>query len=162
MENEKLQKLGELMYDSICTMFSDNDILYEKDDENLTVVTELTGEDLPMRLTTKVYPDKQNVTIVSTMPFRIPPEKRAELTAAIAVANYGMLYGGFELDWEKCRIRYRLSMSYVDSMLGKGLFYKMTFVSLNTIDDYNDKFFMISQGNLSLKKFTEEEMSKNS
>lgn len=52
---------------------------------------------------------------------------------------------------------FRLTSSYKESTLGEALFEYMIMVSAATIDNYNDKFFMISKGMMTVQQFIESE-----
>jgi hypothetical protein len=65
--------------------------------------------------------------------------------------------GSFDYDINDGEIRFRLTSSYRESILSKELFVYMIGVSIGTIDQYNDKFFMLSKGVMSIQQFIEQE-----
>ena len=50
-------------------------------------------------------------------------------------------------------ILFRLTLSYLDSFIGNEAFFYQLLVSFKTIDQYNDKFFMLSKGAISIEDF---------
>ena len=46
-----------------------------------------------------------------------------------------------------------MTSSFKDSMLSKEVFEYMVYVSCNTIDDYNEKLFLLSENQLTLEEF---------
>lgn len=76
----------------------------------------------------------------------------------LTVVNDMLVDGSFDFDMAKGRVSFRLTASYIESILGKELFECMLMVSATTIDEYNDKFLMIAKGMISFDQFLE---SKN-
>ena len=56
-------------------------------------------------------------------------------------------------------ILFRLTSSYRESILSEDLFEYMIMIAASTVDVYNDKFFMISKGMLSIQQFIESEQA---
>ena len=71
--------------------------------------------------------------------------------------NDRLVDGSFDFDMAEGRISFRLTTSYIESILGKKLFEYMLMVSASTIDEYNDKFLMISKGMISFEQFLDSE-----
>ncbi len=142
-------------FDTICQMLDGKDWKYERIDEKLIIQSGVQGDDLPIKFTIKVNPRNQIVALYSMMPFNVPEDKRVEMALAIHVANYPMVDGSFDYDIKDGSIIFRLTTSFRDSILSKELFEYMLMVSVVTIDEYNDKFFAVSKGLMSLEQFIE-------
>jgi hypothetical protein len=50
-----------------------------------------------------------------------------------------------------------MTTSYIESLLGEAVFKYMLACAAQTIDAYNDRFFMLSKGMLSVEQFIEME-----
>lgn len=162
MEKEKLLQQAQTVYETICKSLDSKDWKYERHDDNLTIVSGAQGEDLPMRMIIVVNPDAQVVSLFSPMPFNISEEKRVDAAIAVCVANYGLINGSFDYDLNDGEIRFRLVTSFRESTLSEELFMYMVLVTAKTVDDYNDKFLMVSKGMMSIKQFMEwENQRKN-
>ncbi len=144
-------------YNTLCEMLDDLDFKYERRDEKLSIVTGVQGDDFPIKLHVRVNPEKEIVSLFSFMPFTVEESKRVDLALAICAANYGLADGSFDFDLSDGTIMFRLTTSFLGSDLGKELFVYMVLVSTKTIDNYNDKFFMIAKGMLSVQDFIESE-----
>ena len=153
MDKEQLMKMGQNVYETICKMFDDRGFRYERHDEDLVITSTVSGEDIPMDMLFIVRPERQIVQLLSPMPFKIPDEKTVDLALAVTHANDGLIDGSFDFDMAKGRINFRLTASYIESILGKELFEYMLMVSAHTVDEYNDKFRMIAKGMYSLEDF---------
>ena len=141
------------VYSTICSMLDNKDWRYEKLDDKLMIKSGVKGDDFPIDFFMRVNPRNEVVSFISFLPFNVPEDKRVDLAIAICSANYGLVDGSFDFDITDGSIMFRLTSSYKDSALGEDLFEYMLMVSASTIDEYNDKFFMISKGMLPLEQF---------
>ena len=151
-----MQKAKEI-FDALVDMLDTRDWKYEKFEEDLVIKSGIKGEDLPIEFIVVVKPKNQVVQLLSRLPFQIPEEKRVDAAIAICVANNGLVDGSFDYDISDGDITFRLTTSYRESTLGADLFEYMILVSAGTIDDYNDKFFMIAKDMMSIQQFIEKE-----
>ncbi len=156
MAEVNMQKAKEV-YASLINMLDTRDWKYDKHEEDLVITSGIKGEDLPIEFIMVVKPGNQVVQLLSRLPFQIPEEKRVDAAIAICVANNGLVDGSFDYDISNGNITFRLTCSYRESELGADLFEYMIFVSAGTIDDYNDKFFMIAKDMMSVQQFIEKE-----
>ena len=151
-EELELQK-ARLVYNNLINMLNTRNWKYERHDDDLVIRSGIKGEDLPIEFIVYVKPKNQVVQFISTLPFNIPEDKRVEAAIAVCVANYGLVDGSFDYDVNDGEIRYRLTSSYRDSYLGADLFEYMIMCAASTVDDYNDRFFMLSKGLISIEDF---------
>lgn len=132
---------------------------YDNHEEDLLIKSGVKGDDLPIEFIVVVKPKQEVVQFLSRLPFDMPEEKRVEGAIAVCVANYNMVDGSFDYDISKGTITFRMTSSYRESSLGQELFKYMIMCAAGTIDNYNDKFFMISKGTLTLDQFIDQENS---
>ena len=151
-ETLDLQKAKSVYY-SLIDMLDTRNWKYERHDDDLVIRSGIKGEDLPIEFIVYVKPKNQVVQFISTLPFNIPEDKRVEAAIAVCVANYGLVDGSFDYDVNDGEIRYRLTSSYRDSYLGADLFEYMIMCAASTVDDYNDRFFMLSKGMINIEDF---------
>lgn len=156
MDNNSLEK-AKVTYATICKMFDNMDFEYTKIEDRLMIQTGFQGEDLPMRFYVRVNPEKELVSFISNMPFRVDESKRFDMALAVCSANYSLADGSFDYDLSDGSIIFRLTSSYKDTVLSEKLFEYMLICSVATIERYNDKFFMITKGALDIQKFIADE-----
>lgn len=152
-------KQAQNAFATLCEMLDDHGWRYHRDDEKLRVECGANGEDLPIDIRITVDPDKQLVTLLSQLPFKVPEEDRVMGAVAISAANYNMVDGNFDYNLASGSIIFRLTSSIRDSLISKNVFEYMLFVSCATVDNYNDKFLMLIKHAMSLDdfiKFTKE------
>lgn len=160
MVDEKIMKQANSVYETICKSLDARDWKYKRFDEDLTISCGARGDDLPMDIVIVVNPRAQVVSVISPMPYKISEDKRVDGALAVCVANYGLINGSFDYDLSDGEIRFRLVSSFRESILSEELFDYMVMVTASTVDDYNDKFLMISKGMLSVVQFVEWENNR--
>ncbi|MCR4645542.1 MAG: YbjN domain-containing protein [Oscillospiraceae bacterium] len=155
--NDEQMKMAKNVYDTICRMFDSLEYHYDCHEEELAVHCTVQGDDLPMDIVLIVHAERELVTLLSPMPFPVPEERRMDMALAVNIANYGMVDGSFDFDLSSGEIRFRMTTSYIESILSEPLFQYMLACAAQTVDEYNDRFFMITKGMLSLEQFVEME-----
>lgn len=157
-KNENIQTpMGQKVYETIIKMFDGNEYKYDRHDEDHVVTCLVGGDDLPMEMLFVVHDQREVVQVISPMPFRVPEDKRTEIALATTLVNDRLIHGSFDFNLLTGRIVFRLTTSFVESILGPKMFDYMLNVSAATVDDYNDKFMMISKGIITFEQFLESE-----
>ena len=153
MNNEFDMEKAQEVYNTLTSMLDNIGWTYEKNEEKLLIESGVKGDDLPVNFIVLVNPKNQVVQFLSAMPFNIPEDKRVDAAIAVAVANYGLVDGSFDYDINDGEIRFRLTSSYRESFLSEELFEYMVMVSAATVDEYNDRFFMLAKGMITVEDF---------
>ena len=97
--------------------------------------------------------DKQIISVISPMPFRMKKEMIPDAALAVAAANHGLIDGSFDLNLYTGEIRFRLTSCYRGSLLSEELFSYLMFISAETVDQYNDRFQGLNDGTLDIQEF---------
>ena len=158
-EEQKMMKAKET-FNTLCRMLDNRKWNYQKDEDKLFIKSCVNGEDLPIDFIIRVNPKNEVVSYISWLPFTVSDEKRVDCALAVCVANYGLPDGNFDYDIADGEITFRLTSSYRESALGEKLFEYMLVCASATVDEYNDKFLMISKGVLTFLQFVEMENAK--
>ncbi len=141
------------VYNSLVNMLNTRDWNFSQDDEELVVNARINGEDLPIDFIIRVIDKSEVIQFRSSLPIKMPEDKRVEGAIAVSVANYGMINGSFDYDIRDGELVFRLTTSYTGSTLSDDLLEKMIYISAGTIDRYNDRFFMLAKGKMTLDEF---------
>lgn len=112
-----------------------------------------TGEDIPMTLHIILRTDRQIVSVLSVMPFKISETYRNDAAIAVTAANHGLIDGSFDLNMQTGEIRFRLTSCFIGTVLSEDLYAYLMYVSAETIDRYNDRFRDLNDGKLDLEGF---------
>ena len=89
----------------------------EKTDTRTHIRIIFTGRDLPMTLHILLRTDKQIVSVLSAMPFKITPEKRSDAAFAVIAANHGLIDGSFDLNMQSGERYFRLTSAFMGTVL---------------------------------------------
>ena len=153
MGTDNKHELALQVLDRLCEAMDSHDWKYNVNRDALVIQTGAQGEDLPMDLIIRVDENRQLVMLLSKLPFTVKEDKRLDMAVAVSIVNNRLVDGCFDLDVKTGVLGFRMTSSYIESVLGKDLFAYMLFCSCGTIDDYNDKFMMLSTGMISLEQF---------
>ena len=156
MSSEVNMELAKRTFDTLVNMFETRNLKYDKNEEELIVRSGIKGDDLPIDFIVVVKPRNEVVQFLSKLPFNMPEDKIIDGAIAASAANYGLVDGSFDYNVMDGSIIFRLTSSYRDSILSEDLFEYMIMVSAATIDEYNDKFFMLAKGMIDIQKFIED------
>lgn len=151
-ESDKMQ-LSQEVYDNLCEALDRREWKYEKFPDDLTICFKSIGDDLPMDFIVIVDSGRQLLRVMSPVPVDNNKNKRLDLAIATCVASYGLSDGSFDYDITTGDIFFRLTVCFRNSTIGDGLFEYLVGVSSAIVDKYNDKFFAISKGLLSVDDF---------
>jgi hypothetical protein len=84
----------------------------------------------------QVREDVQQVIFYSISPVIVPPEKRTDVAEYIARANYGLILGNFEMDFDDGELRYKTSIDVEGAILTAELLRPLLIANLTTMDHY--------------------------
>ena len=89
----------------------------------------------------------------SPMPFAIPENVRDTVAKAAIIANYTMLNGSFEFDFDTGYLAFKMVIPYMESMLSEKVCHYMIILSCNMTDKFNDKFQALVEGRMTISEF---------
>ena len=150
-------KHAKLMFNTMKQMMDDEDWKYSADEENLTIKSGL-ADDLDLIYYMSIDAEREMVRLWSTLPFTVPEDKRVDCAVAACVANNGMIVGSFQYDISDGEFCFKAASSFAGgSRLSKEAFKDIMFLALSSIKNYNDRFFMVAKGMMTLQQFIEKE-----
>lgn len=157
MEDAKLDKHAQSVYSTLCKLLDKRGLKYEnvgKDkDGDWTVRFKGTGDDLPMEFVLFIDVKRQLIRMLSRMPFCFSEAKRIDGAIAVSHANYRMVDGDFDYNIDTGAIIFKMTSSIRNSLISEDLLNYMLNISINMTDEFNDKFFMLDKGQMTLQQF---------
>ena len=153
MAGLKDMELAKRTFATLCQMLDHDDWHYKKNEEDLSVECGAQGDDLPMELNFQVDAERMLVMVLSPLPFKIQEDKRLDVAIAVAAINNALISGFFDYDIKTGRMFFRMTNSFIESRLSEAVFHYMLRGACVVIDEYNDKFLMLSKGMLSIEQF---------
>ena len=151
--DEKKLKNAQSVYKTLCEELDGKNLRYEKHIEDLVVTFTMKGDDLPIQIIVNIDAERQLVRLLSPIPVTFGDDKRMEGAIATCQVNYLLADGSFDYDYKQGKVIFRMTSSFIDSLISKELFEYMIAVACYTVDDYNDKFLMLAKGALALDAF---------
>ncbi len=155
LTEEKIHKLGE---SAMKTLFDAIVKFFEKDNWNFNEVEPGKSLRLKVDLENSSYTcyaiaddEDKHFIFYSISPVRIPKNKYLIVAEFLAMANYGLILGNFEMDFRDGEIRFKTSI-VVDKELHDSVIKKLVYINLSTIDDYFPGFMKIIYGEMSAEQ----------
>ena len=153
MAGEINLKKAQQVYKDLCDKLDEMKLRYEKHEKDLVITFTVRGEDLPMQFVLNIDAKRELIRLLSLLPVQFAGEKKVEACIATSRVNYTLADGSFDFDFKEGSIYFRMTSSYVDSLISKDLFAYMISVACYTVDEYNDKFLMLSKGMMPIEEF---------
>ena len=145
--------LAQQVYGKLISALTSREWTYARDDDRMRVQFDVSGDDFPMRFVMIVDAERQQIRLLSRLPFAMSEEKRMEGAVATCVASYMLPDGNFDYNVQTGEIGFRVTQVFMDSEISEELLQYMISWSCAVVDKYNDKFFAIDKGYLSLDDF---------
>ena len=142
-------------YATLCEALDARNWKYEKVDDDLLVHFSVNGDDLPIQYIIFVDVDRQLIRLLSHMPFDMSEDKRIDGAIATCHATYGLRDGSFDYDLPDGKIVYRMTSAFLDNEVPVSVIQYMIDFTGAVVDKYNDKFFALNKGFLTIEKFLE-------
>lgn len=80
--------------------------------------------------------EEQQVLLYSVCPHPVPPPKRPAMAEFLTRANWGLVIGNFELDWDGGGVRFKTSLDLEGDRLSDALMKAAVTANLVTMDRY--------------------------
>ena len=85
----------------------------------------------------------------SRLPVNVKPEDRASMAEFITRANYGMINGNFEMDWDDGEVRYKTMIDVEGSELSHTMAKNTVYANVLTMDRYYPGLMKVIYGEVS-------------
>lgn len=153
MSQEIDLKKGKEMYNLLCEAMKIQEWKYNAHPDDLVINFTVQGEDIPMEFIVAIDPKRELVRLLSRLPFKMSKEHIVDGAIATCQANYNLVDGSFDFDVADGTIDFRMTSSYRESVVSPEMILYMVNYATGAVDDYNDKFLMLSKGAISLADF---------
>lgn len=153
--DKQLKKAREV-FEYLCNMCDKMGLNYDRNEDKLVIEFGCSGDDLPMSFLVYVEQERQYIGLLSRLPFSTPEDKVVEIALAVTAINYNIPDGQFDFDIDEGNITFKMTSSYRESLLSEEVFKYMMGWALHTVEEYNDKLFMLGKGAIDIKDFLQE------
>lgn len=153
MDDANKREQAQQIYTKLCAVLDAREWKYQREDAEYRLDFGVKGNDLVMPMRLSVDAERQLVRLMSPLPFKVPTQKRLDITLAVTAVNCNLAAGNFDFDGEDGTLGFRIASCYIESEIGDAALDGMLRAALETIDAYNDRFQGIVEGTLSLEQF---------
>lgn len=157
MEEDKKIKQAQQTFVTLCEALDHRSIRYHKEEEKMWVRFGVRSDGLPVDILLRIDRQRQLVVLLSQLPFRMNRDHLTDGALAVASVNFLLADGSFDYSLKDGGIMFRLTESFQDSMLGEALFEYMIVTAVRTVNQFSDRFLMLSKGRMTLQEFIEED-----
>lgn len=124
------------LFEGLTNFFAENEWLATRLGEEPVLQLAFQGNNGRWLCFAQAREDMRQVVFYSVAPVQIPDDKRAAVAEFITRANYGLILGNFEMDFEDGELRYKTSLDIEGADLAPALLQPITFVNVSTMDRY--------------------------
>ena len=93
--------------------------------------------------------EQQQFVYYSVSPVNVPPERQPAIAEFITRANYGMIIGNFEMDYDDGEVRYKTSIDVEGDELTPALIKQLVYANVIIMDRYLPGLMAVIYGNAS-------------
>lgn len=126
---------------SVIKQYLEEDKLTYREVDERMVQANFQGKHLSYQVMLVAHEDQRRAVFHTTVPLRVQPEQRLLVAEYLCRANYGLILGNFELDFESGAIRYKTSTCVDGGELTTGMVKTLLHINLSTTDRYAKGLF---------------------
>ena len=145
------------VFNKIDAYLKSKDWKYDKDVENFRFNYQVGGDDIPMSFILFIDAERELIRSLSFLPFDFAEDKRIEGAIAVCVANHGMVNGSFDYDISDGTVFHKLAVSYKNTEVTDETITYIMGLGMAMVDKYNDRFFALNKGYISIADFMKDE-----
>lgn len=153
-ENRKIanRKNAKIMYDMICNTLREKNLKFIDFEDTRTVMLQIEAE-FPMNLMAQVDEERQLIRLISLLPVEFPEDKRIDGAIAAGMTNFNMFVGSFDFDYERGRTAFRMTASFLNSVISPDVILSLVGRSVTMLDDYGTKLCKLAEGQMSIEQY---------
>jgi hypothetical protein len=142
---------NQVIYKAMLNFFEADEWPLIEDEDEPILYMNFQGENGQWHCLAKVREAEDQCVFYSLYPEAIPEDKRSILAEFLTRANYGMILGNFELDFDDGEIRYKTSIDVEGDRLTPTLVQNLVYTNVMTMDQYLPGILAILEQNLTAK-----------
>ena len=155
MSDVKNLEQATAVFRSVCNVLDGYEWKYDADTDKLTIRLKLSGDDLPMDFVIRVLEKQQVISILSFMPTNMPEDKRIGGAIATTIVTNKLADGSFDYDFMENTVTFRITASFLDSLISEELVDYLIRTACSTVDEYNHHFDALAKGTMTLDELFE-------
>jgi len=140
-----------IIYKAMLNFFEADDWPLVEDEDKPILYMNFQGENGQWHCLAKAREAEDQCVFYSLYPEAVPEDKRSTIAEFLTRANYGMILGNFELDFDDGEIRYKTSIDVEGDRLTPTLVQNLVYSNVMTMDQYLPGILAILEQNLTAK-----------
>ena len=124
------------LFEAMVDFFKSDDWPYIQLEDRPVLSLNYNGKHANWTCYAQAREEQQQFIFYSVCPVSAPVEKRTPLAEFVTRANYGLIIGNFELDFEDGEIRYKTSLDAEGLTLNPAVFKNLVYANLTMMDQY--------------------------
>ena len=139
----------ESLFETIINFFKAENWQFQQVQEQQALRLAFQGENGKWDCYARARETQQQFVFYSICSIKVPKPKRRMLGEFIARANYGMIIGNFELNFDNGEIRYKTSIDVKGNLITSETFKQLVYTNLLTMDQYLPGITSVISGKMS-------------
>lgn len=124
------------IYDAAVQFFKEEEWVFVEIEGKPALSLNYAGKSGTWSCFAKAEEDKDMMLFYSYCPVKVPENKRPLVGDFLTRANYGLLIGNFEMDYNDGEVRYKTSIDVEGDELSKALVKRLVYDNLAVMDRY--------------------------
>ena len=137
------------IYLALINFFRENDLSFLESEDNGALGLGVEGHNGRYTCYAISREKEQQMIFYSLFPVNVPEAKRLAIAEFITKANYGMMIGNFELDFQDGEIRFKTSIDVENDCLTSALIKNLVAANIAMMDRYMPGLMSVIYGNVS-------------
>lgn len=148
---------GRAVFNSLIQHLRDIKLNFEEKEleDRFMVKFNMSGDDIPMRFFIYVQPAHQLIVLHSPQPVTFPADKIDLACKAACAINFRLTDGNFQVDIRDGEPLFVMATSYAGSLISSDVFNYLLGMSINIVDEFNDKLLMLAKGIMTFEQLKE-------
>ena len=138
---------GGSIFQAIINFFEEDDWNFHRIEGIPVLSVPFTGRNGRWMCYAQAREDQQQFVFYSVNPVNVPEERRAAIAEFITRANYGMIIGNFEMDYNDGEVRYKTSIDVEGDELTSPLIKQLVYANVIIMDRYFPGLMAVVYGN---------------
>jgi hypothetical protein len=149
LEIDKDATADKTIFENMVNFFAEDDWSFVQTEENTALRLPFQGDNGRWNCYAKARETAQQFVFYSVSPLNAPENKIQAIAEFITRANYGIINGNFELDFNDGEIRYKTSIDVEGSNLSFPLIKSVVYANVTMMDKYLPGIIAVIESNLS-------------
>ena len=159
MADARKEQLAEMVFQALTAHLSKIGIRKfdtKRDGDDYVIDFIVNGDDLPMHFYLIVDTGRQILRMISPLPVQFGEDQIRDGAVALCAVNRRIVNGRFDMNVRNGKVAFSVCTSFAESLIADRVYEYLVSISVNTVDDYNDKLEMLAKNMCSLEDLLEQ------